>query len=190
MGLQQDCSSSLNTPDEALLERHKCFWTLYFLDKKRVFLTGRPCSIYLFDSDTNLPKCDLNTLPNQIRTSHLHMTSIWEQSYIKLYSPRSLRQNADTRNDQSAQLHELCREWVSQYESLLSKPSQQEDMTVTCLRLELRFCYFVTLVLILRCNNKFDSRKQVIEYSRSALRIITSVHHTGTSIQGIGLLGK
>ena len=174
----------------ASYERKRLFCALYVLDKQRVFLSGQPCDIYLFDSDLAILGCDSTEPANQCRFAHLHMMTLWEEIYINLYSPRSLRSSTNSRDSQVTRLNTLVQDWESHYEHLLSQSIEAEAAVATCLRAELRFSYHMALILIQRCHSKGIERKEEYTHARAVLKLLIGIALGPISTASFALLAR
>lgn len=189
MGLQQ--YHGLKTDLSSLqAERRNLFWMLYAMDKQRVYLTGQPCDLYLFDSDMQQLKCDGPTPIQKFFLAHVHMMSLWEEVYISLYSLRASRKGASYRQEQVMRLSSLLRNWGFQHKQALGNPTQIENSLEASLRRELRYCFHVGQILIHRCHEQESSRQQRVGNARAALHIIKSLYEDNHSISGVAVLGR
>ena len=189
LGLHETCAIPPSEVDAESAERRKLFWSLYYLDKQRIFLDGLPGELYLFDSDLELPPCDIEKLQNQCNNASLHMMSIWEQVYIKLYSPRASRCEASIRDEQATRLLELCRDWRSRYDHLLGMSEGSSTATV-CLKLELRYCYHISHILIRRCFSDVGVYSELLSHARAALGIITCLSKAKYNADSLATLAR
>jgi hypothetical protein len=142
MGLEHSIQSINTGNDEDIInEKRLVFWTLYVLDKRRSFLAGNPCDIYLFESSMETSLHDSNEIPGQSIVARIHLMSIWEEIWLSLYSSRSLRKSIREREEQIERLGCHLKDWATQYQDLLSNPENDEAGTATTMRLELRYWY-------------------------------------------------
>lgn len=190
MGLQRLPTDSKGAMTEKDPERTELFWALYVMDKERVFMTGQPCDLYLFDTDMQLlegePDC---TLPHYT-VAHNHMMSLWEEIYISLYSSAARRKESSHRSNQVTRLSSLFRNWGYKYRILLNTPLAADASTIDCFQLELKYSFHVGQILIHRCSREEDSKQQRISSVYSALNIIKNIHEASTSIGNVALLGR
>lgn len=191
MGLQQmQCTG--NRPPDVMLERKNLFWALYVMDKQRLFMSGQSCDLYLFDSGILLPlEKSGENLTGRYALAHIHMMSLWEEIYIKLYSSGALRKGSSYRSSQSEKLSEILRRWSALHVSLLDEKADKED-SASLLRLELKYCYHVAQILVCRCCSSQDKSKkdQRTENARAALRLLNSLRKTPPSLGAVALLAR
>ena len=169
-------------------ERINLFWTLFVNDKQRAFLTGQPCDLYLFDSDLRLQKPVAENSPQYFQLAHVHLMSLWEEVYLSLYSLRAARKGVVHRQEQVIKMNALLGNWNFQYKDLLNKPSSEDTPLIANLRLELRYAFNISQILVHRCHPQESSRHQVLTSSRAALTIIRDVHQSDFTPGGTYLL--
>lgn len=189
MGLQQSHGLRSGTPDIDA-ERRNIFWALYSMDKQRVFMTGQPCDIYLFDSDIQLRHSESGPATQHFTLAYIHMMSLWEDIYMSLYSSRAARNGIPHRHSQVLRLSNRFQNWGTQHNQLLSKPVAEKVSAITNLRLELRYCFHVGHILIHRCHSQDSSRQQRINSARAALNIINELRAASPSISSVAVLGR
>lgn len=172
---------------------------LYGLDKQRVFLTGDPCDLYHFDSDLDLWKTKSGKVesPSRRLTAAMDdMMMIWEEVYLKLYSARAIAAGATYLSSQVAGLMQLLTRWSEHHPGVLETTASRSSLgeslfgsniqhslggnevdELVSLQLELRYCYYVTHVLILRCDRSKNERSQVQmrHHARTSLRLIVEM---------------
>ncbi|KAI1370678.1 hypothetical protein F4677DRAFT_451188 [Hypoxylon crocopeplum] len=174
-------------------ERERVFQVLYSMDKQRVFLTGDPCDLYHFDSDLELctSKSDEVKSPCRRLVAAIDgMMIIWEEVYLKLYSARAIAAGAEYLSSQVAGLMQLLTKWHEYHPGVLETNASGSSFTenlvgsnihhslevddLISLQLEVRYCYHVTHVLVLRCERSRDERAQVQmrHHARTCLQLI------------------
>ncbi|KAK3332937.1 hypothetical protein B0T19DRAFT_439739 [Cercophora scortea] len=180
-------------------ERERVFRVLYGMDKQRVFLTGDPCDLYHFDSDLELWKTrtDETESPNKRLISAFDdMMVVWEEIYLKLYSVRAIAAGPAYLSSQVSSLMQLLTKWNQHHPGVmdpsLAHPSFMDNMggpgtnhnlggydadDVLTAQFELRYCYHVTYVLILRSDQKKDERgqMQLRRHARTCLQLIVEM---------------
>lgn len=190
-----------NGSDNNMLhQRQQLFWVLYCLDKQRVFLTGHPCELYLFDSDFLQPKGDdsnddHHTPPaaaSQLQAALIHLMTIWEGIYIGLYSSRAAGLGDQYRHDQmTALLCQLEVEWMQQHERVYRRESLLEQAPeLDLLQLEIRYCYNVAKILIYRCDRSTGSQQRCREQACLALQTISEVFREPITTSSCAVLGR
>lgn len=190
IGLQRLPTDSKGTMTEKDSECTGLFWALYVMDKERVFMTGQPCDLYFFDTDTQLLEAEPDlTLPHYT-IAHNHMMSLWEETYISLYSSGARRKGSSHRSNQVTRLSTLLRTWGYKYKTLLNAPLATEASTRDCFQLQLKYCFHVGQILIHCCGRDEDSKQQRINGVYSALNLIKDIHVASPSVGNIALLGR
>lgn len=139
MGLERYIGTASPAPSAITIERRRVFWALYVLDKRRTFLTGKPCDFYLAESDLETPKFVRNEMWAKNSLARIHMMSIWEEIWKNLYSSRAMRNSPKFREEQIERLRSYLKSWVTFHKPILEKPEQVELGNATCMRLELRY---------------------------------------------------
>uniref|UniRef100_A0A093V1R0 Endo-chitosanase n=1 Tax=Talaromyces marneffei PM1 TaxID=1077442 RepID=A0A093V1R0_TALMA len=159
---------------EKMNQPEKLFWAMYMLDKQRVFFNGHPCDLYLFDSDLQLASCrDDATYSERLNAATVHLTAIWEEIFIALYSCRGSRSSNAHRSRQAEMLRNLVNEWGLQHHTVINQLSSLEVPPGSDpLQIELKYTYHATQILINRCDSSEESQQQILFHARSALKII------------------
>lgn len=139
MGLERYLETSRPGQTADTVERRRVFWALYVLDKRRTFLTGKPCDLYLAESDLETPRFVQNEMWAKNSLARIHMMSIWEEIWKNLYSSRAMRSSAKCREEHIDRLRRYLRAWVTHHKPILERPEQVELGNATCMRLELRY---------------------------------------------------
>ncbi|GAM35486.1 C6 transcription factor [Talaromyces pinophilus] len=158
---------------EKMNQPEKLFWAMYMLDKQRVFFNGHPCDLYLFDSDLQLASCrDDATYSERLNAATVHLTAIWEEIFIALYSCRGSRSSSAHRSRQAEMLRNLVNEWGLQHHTVINQLSSLEVPPGSDpLQIELKYTYHATQILISRCDSSEESQQQILFHARSALKI-------------------
>ena len=190
IGLHRLPSNSKGAMTQEDIERTELFWTLYVLDKERVFLTGQPCDFYIFDTNVPLLECDVECTPQHYTMAHNHLMSLWEEIYISLYSSGAMRKGPLHRFSKVTKLSNLFRKWECKYKVLFTAPLGVEDLTKYCLQVELKYCFDVGQILIHRCGRDETSKQQRVDSVYSALNIIRDIHETSSSLGKVALSGR
>ncbi|OTB02206.1 hypothetical protein M426DRAFT_13786 [Hypoxylon sp. CI-4A] len=155
-------------------ERERLYRVLYTLDKYRVFMTGQPCDLHSFDSDVILKSSSEDESSIQ-RLNHAfdQMMEIWEEIYLALHSLRAVASDKSCRIRQGRRVAQLIDEWYEQNRELMETPLLNEGPEVSSRQLELKYCYHVTQVLILRHDrHNADVQQEVRSHARICLRLI------------------
>ncbi|OKL61776.1 hypothetical protein UA08_02433 [Talaromyces atroroseus] len=187
---------------ESPRERERIFRVLYGLDKQRVFLTGDPCDLYHFDSDLELWKSsrrepdEVEPPSRKLIAAFDNMMMIWEEMYLKLYSARAIAAGETYSSSQVAGLVQLLGKWHEHYHSVMeavgsdrpfaeelvrSRTRHQEVDDWASIQFELRYCYHLTHVLVLRYERSEHERAQVEmrNHARICLRLIVEMGNMG-----------
>ncbi|KAJ2995624.1 hypothetical protein NUW58_g1221 [Xylaria curta] len=176
VGLHQSQSSRKNAQGQERSNQDRLFRVLYTMDKYRTFLTGRPCDLYLFDSELPLNnKAQEEPSSKRLNSAFDHMMRIWEEIYLGLYSARASLASISTRGQRASNMSNLVTCWAQQYGGVLESSDSSSGLELAPRRLELKYCYHITQVLILRCDPGSDTQRQVIDHARACLRVIASV---------------
>ncbi|KAL3491030.1 hypothetical protein BJX62DRAFT_237630 [Aspergillus germanicus] len=182
MGLHQT-TLSLSTSWEDLSEAERLFWIAYAMDKQNVFLLGQAGELYLFDCRFPLHpvNCE-HPSPRQHFGALTHLMAIWEDIYLKLYSPRSTMCNTDSRASQAQTLRRDLAKWEAAHKQLLSPDRNLVDHSHTpnlnlnlhSSTTELTYALHVTELLISRCDPSLPMCSRYRAPSFAALTTITS----------------
>jgi hypothetical protein len=174
-------------------ERERIFRVLYGLDKQRAFLTGDPCDLYHFDSDLELWKSKYNEVEFKLIAAFDDMMMIWEEMYLKLYSARAIAAGAAYSSNQVAGLVQLLQKWYKHYHSVMETVGPEEPVrsrtrhslgghdVEESIQFELKYCYYLTHVLVLRYERSEDEPAQVKmrNHARICLRLIVEMGNIG-----------
>ncbi|KAK9421816.1 putative Zn(2)-C6 fungal-type domain-containing protein [Seiridium unicorne] len=200
-----------NVAGESPKDRNRVFRVLYGLDKQRVFLTGDPCDLYHFDSDRGLWESEKSE-PGEVESPNRKlivafddMMIIWEEVYLKLYSARAVAAGVTFLSSQVSGLMQLLTKWHDSHPGLIEAtasqlahggnttigPSTQSSLgghdveDLVLMQLELRYCYHVTHVLVLRSDRNKDERiqTQILHHARACLRLVVEMGNLGDGVQ-------
>ncbi|KAF5015176.1 hypothetical protein F66182_13586, partial [Fusarium sp. NRRL 66182] len=112
MDSEQSPMSKVDHPD--FEEWRTLYWTLFVMDKQRTSVNGLPFDLYFYHSDLPLAPDGGNiSLGQQSWMMHIYITTIWEETYISLYSARAARKGSSYRESQIARLDKLAQKWHS-----------------------------------------------------------------------------
>jgi hypothetical protein len=182
MGLHQT-TLSLSTSWEDLSESERLFWIAYAMDKQNVFLLGQAGELYLFDCRFPLHPVDCeHPSPRQHFGALTHLMAIWEDIYLKLYSPRSTTYSTDSRASQAQTLRRDLARWEAAHTLLLSPDRNLVDrghtpnlnLNLHSSTTELTYALRVTELLIFRCDPSLPMCSRYRAPSFAALTTITS----------------
>ena len=190
MGLQSLPHGSKKALSEMDAERTNLFWTVFIMDKERVFMTGQPCNIYVFDSDVQLLRREPGLTLQHYTTALFHMMCLWEDIYISLYSSKAFRKGQSYRHSQISRLNSLFRTWGYQHKNLLNIPTSPVASIKDHIQLELKYSFHVGQILVHRCGSGDSSKQQRISSEYAALNIIKDVHGASPSVGSAALLGR
>ncbi|KAI0412188.1 hypothetical protein F5X98DRAFT_355526 [Xylaria grammica] len=158
--------------------RGRLYRILYAMDKVRVFMTGQPCDLHLFDSDQHIgPNRDHADDGHPISDAFDYLMTIWEEIYLNLYSSRAARATTETRLFQMRFVTASIDRFAQTHARLLSPPPPANDAADSdLLRLELLYGYQVSQILVLRCGQDSEqSMSKMRELARSSLGLILDV---------------
>ncbi|KAI0403332.1 hypothetical protein F4802DRAFT_571752 [Xylaria palmicola] len=171
-------------------ERERLFKVLYTLDKCRTFLTGRPCDLYLFDSEIHLEGRPEDQSPSsKLDSAFHHLMYFWEEIYLGLYSTRSSLADAQVRTRRVSTMSDLATNWAQQHSGLFEPVDADSGLDVYR-QLELKYCYHITQVLILRCDQINHVQRQVLDHARACLRVVVGIIGTPMSSIALSYLGR
>lgn len=153
-------------------------------------MTGQPCDFYTFDTDVQLLEWDVECTLQHYKMAHNHLMSLWEDIYISLYSSGAMRKGSVHRYRKVAKLSTLFRNWRCKYKVLFNTPFVVQDLTKSCLQIELKYCFNVGQILIHRCGRDETSKQQRIDSVYAALNIIKEIHGTNSNLGKVALLGR
>lgn len=171
-------------------ERGNLYWTLFVMDKQRTYISGRPFDIHFYDSDIEVISQETPSADRQCHSAHIHMMSIWEEIYIRLYSLRAFRKGPSYRQRQVAKLDCLTTEWCTRNSDLLAKHSPEEKLSIKNWLIELKYCFHLARILIHRCSDEKISKQIVLDNSRAALREIQCVFNSAHTEGSVALLSR
>ncbi|KAI0429227.1 hypothetical protein F5Y09DRAFT_263541 [Xylaria sp. FL1042] len=178
--------------DKSADTRGRLFRILYAMDKTRVFMTGQPCDLHLFDSDQHIgPDRNRQGDDHPVSDAFDHLMTIWEEIYLNLYSSWAMRSAIDARlNQMRFVTRSICR-FSQTHSKLLSLSSLNVTADTDLLRIELLYGYQVSRILILRCDhdNK-QSSANMRDLARSSLGLILKVCKPTLTTARVALLAR
>ncbi|KAI2637994.1 hypothetical protein GGS26DRAFT_546053 [Hypomontagnella submonticulosa] len=178
---------------ESEQERERLFRVLYTLDKQRVFMTGQPCDLHMFDSDHRIgPDRNHEQAEPPIGDAFDHMMTIWEEIYLNLYSLRAASSGGETRMRQMRLVTGSVEKFSQKHAGLMSPISCANGTAdIDPLHIELVYGHRVTQVLILRCERGNEqTQEKMRELARSSLRLILEVCKTPHTTPRLALLAS
>ncbi|TGJ87328.1 hypothetical protein E0Z10_g1467 [Xylaria hypoxylon] len=157
--------------------RGRLYRILYAMDKVRVFMTGQPCDLHLFDSDQHIgPKRNHADDDHPISDAFDHLMTIWEEIYLNLYSSRAAQATTETRLLQMRFVTGSIDRFAQTHARLLSPSSANDTLDTDLLRIELLYGYQVSQILVLRCDQDNEqSLSRMRDLARSSLGLILEV---------------
>jgi hypothetical protein len=178
MGLHQT-TLSLSTSWEDMSESERLFWIAYAMDKQNVFLAGQAGELYLFDCRFPLHPVDCeHPSPRQHFGALTHLMTIWEDIYLKLYSPRSTLYSTDSRSSLAQTLRQELARWEAAHNRLLNPTvidsTHSPNLNLQSSTTELTYALHVTHLLISRCDSSLPIANRYRTPSLAALTTITS----------------
>ncbi|ETS77645.1 hypothetical protein PFICI_09707 [Pestalotiopsis fici W106-1] len=159
--------------------RRRLFQVLYTMDKQRVFVTGLPCDLHMFDSDHSPFDDPLGQL-----------MTIWEEIYMNLYTSRASKASVETRARQMRQLHGSLNRFSQKHTRLLfSPPNTTSDVDLA--KIELVYAFQVSQILVLRCERGDEnSQEKLRDLSRASLKLILEVSKSPLDPSRLALLSN
>lgn len=161
------------------------------MDKCRTFLTGNPCDLYLFDSEIHLNNDTEDESPDaKLNCAFDHMMHVWEEVYLTLYSTRASLAGPRIRAQRVSSMRDLAASWAQRYGGLMETTDSgfEPEMYPRCL--ELKYCYHITQVLILRCDRRTPVQRQLVDHARACLRVIASIASMPVTTLSLASLGR
>ncbi|KAI1329111.1 hypothetical protein F5Y16DRAFT_134296 [Xylariaceae sp. FL0255] len=157
-------------------ERSRLYRILYAMDKQRVFMTGQPCDLYMFDSDHQIgPSPSRGHRPNEhpISDAFDHLMVIWEEMYLNLYAPRAANGDIETRARQTRRVTASLDKFAQTHVGFMILPNGPDPTDLDLLRIELVYGYQVSRLLVLqREEDSEQSLNKMWDLARSSLKIL------------------
>ncbi|KAI1121424.1 hypothetical protein F5Y10DRAFT_256372 [Nemania abortiva] len=176
VGIHRPRTPRTDTQDFEKTDRDRLFRVLYAMDKCRTFLTGHPCDLYLFDSEIQIDdNTEAESPSTMLHCAFDHMMRIWEEIYLTLYSTRASLAGVQVRSQRVSSMSDLAVSWAQRYGGLMDSTSSNLGAELDPRRLELKYCYHITQVLILRCDRRNHIQGQLLDHARTCLRVIASI---------------
>ncbi|TGJ87664.1 hypothetical protein E0Z10_g1096 [Xylaria hypoxylon] len=171
-------------------DRDRLFRVLYAMDKYRTFLTGHPCDLYLFDCEGELDVIAEESPSTKLNHAFDHIMRIWEEIYLTLYSKRASVAGAKARAQRVSSMTDLALSWAQRYGGLMEPTDSGFESKLVSRRLELKYCYHITQVLILRCDGRSHIQRQMLDHSRACIRVIASIANMPVTTVGLASLAR
>lgn len=169
------CPRGLSAETQA--DGKRLYSILYSTDKQRALMMGQPCDMYLFESEIDLT-CDSGD-DASIMGAFAHMMTIWEEIYLSLCCQRALSSSYETRRSQIQSIADLISRWNQRFTHLMDPIPSEVVPEPSPFSAELKYCYHITQVLLLRCDSQDDNAMtQLREHARRALKLTTSFSST------------
>ncbi|KAI3331983.1 hypothetical protein HD806DRAFT_176173 [Xylariaceae sp. AK1471] len=172
--------------------RGRLFRILYAMDKERIFMTGQPCDLHLFDSDHHIgPNRNHPDNDHPISDAFDQLMIIWEEIYLNLYSSRAASASTETRVPQVRFVTNSMARFTQTHAELLSSSSTNNTADTDLLRIELLYGYQVSQILVLRCDqNNEQSLSEMRGLARSSLKLILEVGKPPLTTARFALLAR
>ncbi|KAI0898851.1 fungal-specific transcription factor domain-containing protein [Annulohypoxylon nitens] len=190
LGLHRTNSSRKSTHNDAT-ERERIFRVIYDLDKQRVFLSGQPCDLYMFDSDLIIaPTAKHQSINQQFHNAFNLLMEIWEEIYLALYSSRATAAGKPSRVQQMRHVAHLIEKWYQQNHNVMEASLIHETEELVNMQLELKYCYHISHILSLHesCFND-HAHQGLLSHARACLRLICEASSSST-LSNMALLGR
>ncbi|KAI0977267.1 hypothetical protein F4678DRAFT_412343 [Xylaria arbuscula] len=172
-------------------DRDRLFRVLYAMDKCRTFLSGRPCDLYLFDTEAQPDNIVGDESPStRLNNAFDHFMRIWEEIYLTLYSARASLAGGKARTQRVSTMNDMVVSWTQRYGDLLEPTDSGFEVKQEPRNLELNYCYHITKVMILRCDGRSHVQLQMVDHSRACLRIIASIVNKPVTTPGLASLAR
>ncbi|KAI0449731.1 hypothetical protein F5B21DRAFT_493383 [Xylaria acuta] len=188
-GLHRSRNSRTDAQDTERADQDRLFRVLYSMDKFRTFLTGNPCDLYLFDLETQFDK-RAGDESRGTRLDHAfdHMMRVWEEIYLNLYSTRASSAGVKIRAQRVSNMSGLVACWAQQYGELMESADLGFDSELEPRHLELKYCYHITQVMILRCDRRNHFQEEVVDHARACLRVIAGIVNMPVTMMSLASL--
>ncbi|QGA19715.1 hypothetical protein EYB26_007407 [Talaromyces marneffei] len=183
MDSEQSPMSKVDHPN--FEEWRTLYWTLFVMDKQRTSVNGLPFDLYFYHSDLPLaPEDGAMSLGQQSWMMHIYITTIWEETYISLYSARAARKGYSYRESQITRLDKLAKKWHSRTLQLFPDNSTNDNngennnnnlLVEDNWQVELNYAYHIAQVLIHSRSDTTQSKEIELKNARAALQIINMV---------------
>ncbi|KEY69085.1 hypothetical protein S7711_09936 [Stachybotrys chartarum IBT 7711] len=165
--------------DETDAGRQRVFQVLYTMDKHRVFMTGLPCDLYVFDSGYR-----------PFNNAFSRLANLWEDIYLKLYTPGTAIASEEARAEQvqrlSVSLDRYCQKYVK---SIPTIPDDTEDFYP--IKMELVYGFYISQILVLRCSRRNAKvQEKMRELSRTSLKLILALCELPVTTSRLALLAN
>ncbi|KAJ2994102.1 hypothetical protein NUW58_g1649 [Xylaria curta] len=194
MGLHRSIGASQGEKnDDVERVRHRLFRVLYALDKQRVFMTGQPCDLHMFDADHRIGSTrDHKEGNSSISDAFDDMMTLWEEIYLNLYASRAAVASLETRAHRVRLVSSSAFQFAQTHSELITTSSFADGIADTDLMLvELLYGYQVSQVLILRCDRDDEQGlEKMYQFARSSLKVILEVGRGGLNTARLALLGS
>ncbi|KAL7619423.1 hypothetical protein AAE478_009962 [Parahypoxylon ruwenzoriense] len=179
---------------KSLKERARLFRVLYAMDKQRVFMTGQPCDLHMFDSDHQIgpgSDPDFEQAGSPITDALHHMMTIWEEIYLNLYTTRAASAGEPIRSHQVRLVTSSMDTFAQKHAELMSSPPTNGIADINPLQIELAYGYRVSQILILKCEpSNEQSLHRMRELARSSLRLILETCKAPLTTSRLALLAS
>ncbi|KAJ5584474.1 uncharacterized protein N7459_004274 [Penicillium hispanicum] len=191
IGLQQGNCRKDNRLSAINEERRGLYWSIFVMDKQRIYISGQPFDLHFYDSDAHLLQpTSPESQVQRCQKAHIHIMAIWEQIYIYLYSLRALRRSTTQRQHHIVHLDRLTCKWYSHYAPLLSIQHSAEMTVGDRWLVELKYTFHISQILIHRCSHDKASQQVTLSNSRATLQMIRKVFQNTHTQASITLLSR
>jgi hypothetical protein len=154
-------------------ERTNLFWTMFIMDKLKLYKCSQPCHLWSFECSVPVPTSRQTDLALDSFVAKIKVACLLEEVYQGLYSKRAEAQPLSLRDRSVAQLLAQHDVEFSEYESGTSITLRDFDPASD---LYLRHLLLTTRVLVLLGSNSQVYKPQLLDSSRACLEIIASLH--------------
>ncbi|TGO65568.1 hypothetical protein BOTNAR_0077g00110 [Botryotinia narcissicola] len=149
-------------------ERTNLFWSMYIIDKLRLFRCSQGCQSYLFECSVPLPEFDQPSPLEIAFLAKIKMACFLEEIYRELYmNYAQIQPYSSGQTTAMRLLVQLDQEWPDFHaRAAILKES------FPSVELELRHMFHTNRVLILLRSNLIEHKSRLLEDSRTTLEII------------------
>ncbi|KAI0396679.1 hypothetical protein F5Y17DRAFT_455747 [Xylariaceae sp. FL0594] len=170
-------------------DRDRLFRILYAMDKQRVFMTGQPCDLYMFDSNRRMGSSNGH---RTISNAFDHLMTTWEEIYLKLLTSGAAGAGKEMQSRHVRHVADSLDKFGQRYNELLSLSHEpQIEGDADLLRVELLYGFQVSKILVIQCDrSNQQSRHKILDLARSSLRLIVELCRPPLTTARFALLAR
>jgi hypothetical protein len=132
------------------------------------FMTGQPCDLHLFDSDYQIGSNHKHEDETSLNDIFDDTMTVWEDIYLNLYSMRAVSASRDARARQMRLVADSMDRFAQHHAQVMSSSSTSKSEKTNLKQTEIAYGYYVSQVLILRCELANEqSQNKMLEAARA-----------------------